>query len=130
MLNPSTADATQDDPTIRRCLGFAKRLGYDAIVVGNVYAYRATDPAALRTAADPFGPHNAVHLFCIAGDCDAIVCAWGGNLLDPGHGRRTAEILTRGGANLACLGTTKSGQPKHPLYLAANTPLVDWTPPA
>ena len=128
MLNPSTADASQDDPTIRRCLAFAKREGYDGIDVANVYAWRATDPRELFAAGNPFGDNDR-HLICTALLHDVVVCAWGANVF-PSHAEHTRKILSesRNGhrPRLVCLGTTKNGSPRHPLYVRGDTPLIDW----
>ena len=81
MLNPSTADATTDDPTIRRCIGYARAWGYARLIVGNAYAWRSTDPAGLWTAGPgPVGPDNDQHLEQIARDAEPVVCAWGANI--------------------------------------------------
>lgn len=125
MLNPSTADADLDDPTIRRCIGFAKREGAGGLVVGNVYALRSTNPKALLTAVDPIGPDNAVTLTRIAADSIAhglpVVCAWG---IPGGYGAlRALPLLAKSGARLVCLGKTKNGSPRHPLYIKSNQPL-------
>jgi hypothetical protein len=80
MLNPSTADATKNDATIRRCIGFAQRLGYTGILVGNLYALRATNPRALRAppgGIDAVGPENNRWLRMLAGRASKIICAWG-----------------------------------------------------
>lgn len=77
MLNPSTANAEEDDPTIRRCIGFARNWGYGGIYVENLYAYRSTDPKELKTAADPEGPANRDHLISMMNDSEKIICAWG-----------------------------------------------------
>ena len=77
MLNPSTADAELDDPTIRRCRGFAESWGCAGLTVANLYAYRATDPAALRLCADPVGPDNDAHLVRLLREHGEAVCAWG-----------------------------------------------------
>lgn len=127
MLNPSTADATTDDPTIRRCMGFAHAWGYSGILVHNLFALRATDPRELRDHPDPVGPENDAHLrdSGYVKNGIATVCAWGahGSL----HGRdlvvrrilreRPGMVPTPWPA--LCLGRTKAGQPRHPLYLPA-----------
>ena len=77
MLNPSTADATEDDPTIRRCSGFAKHWGFGGLVVVNLFAFRATNPADLRAAEQPIGPENDRHLVNAARSCPRVVAAWG-----------------------------------------------------
>ena len=124
MLNPSTADADLDDPTIRRCVGFARREGAGGIVVANLYAFRATDPAALMKASDPYGPDNDDALKAVAAEAAAtgmpIVCAWG---VHGGKSNRPIVLLQSRGARLLCLGKTKDGNPRHPLYVAGSQPL-------
>lgn len=113
MLNPSTADAEQDDPTIRRCIAFAKTWGYGGIVVRNLYALRATDPSELWKHPRPTGPDNDSHLLDSVDD-PITVCAWGV------HGKRGNTVinaLSDAGAALHYLELTKAGVPKHPLYL-------------
>lgn len=125
MLNPSTADADLDDPTIRRCMGFARREGAGGIVVVNQFAFRATDPDALRTAADPHGPENDAALAEAAREAAAagmpIVCAWGTH---GGRSNRHITIIQASGVRLVCLGVTKDGHPRHPLYVRGDQPLV------
>lgn len=127
MLNPSTADANSDDPTIRRCIGFAKREGATGIVVYNLYAFRATSPADIKTAANPYGPDNdgwLMNLSRWAGDNGkSIVCAWGTNASENAV-KRATKIFATFGAMTACLGKTKDGHPKHPLYVRGDAPLV------
>lgn len=127
MLNPSTADATFDDPTIRRCRAFAKAWGRDGITVANLYAFRSTDPAALWTCADPIGPENDDYLYVLGMNHGRIVCAWGANAREV-RVRAVVEVLLDAGAQLMCLGVTKSGAPRHPLYVRADQPLVEWVP--
>lgn len=117
MLNPSTADETSDDRTIRRCIGYATEWGYGTLLVGNLFALRATDPDALRAHPEPIGPLNDVHLHEICADAEQVVAAWGANgeLLD--RGREVAAELE---FDLYALDTTQAGHPKHPLYLPAS----------
>ncbi|MBE3065409.1 MAG: DUF1643 domain-containing protein [Spirochaetes bacterium] len=124
MLNPSTADENQDDPTIRRCMRFALREGYDGIHVVNLMSYRATNPMAAIIAADPFGPENDRYQIEAAALGD-VVCAWGA-LASRAAIVRSVENFRSVGARLLCLGTTRGGQPRHPLYLRADTPLAEW----
>lgn len=127
MLNPSTADATLDDPTIRRCRSFAKGWGCAGVSVANLYAYRATRPADLWLAEDPVGPDNDALLRVVASEHGDIVCAWGANAkLD--RMLSVVDTLINAGARLWCLGTTKDGQPRHPLYIKGNTALIPWEP--
>ena len=128
MLNPSTADAELDDPTIRRCIGFARREGAGGIMVVNLYGLRATNPAELRKVKDPFGPENRANIqfagAMAAANQMPIVCAWGTGGWVKSADRDAMHLLKHTGAKLVCLGTTKAGHPKHPLYIAANQPLV------
>lgn len=143
MLNPSTADASEDDPTIRRCIGFAQRWGYQRLAVGNVYALRATDPRVLKTARDPVGEYgllaasprytydnrNDEWLRKLAMDPETkrVIVAWGANA-DPQRAAAVADVLTAHYFPVEHLGLTKAGAPKHPLYLAADTEPQHWDP--
>lgn len=124
MLNPSTADANADDPTIRRCMGFARREKFAGIVVVNLYAFRATDPAALWLAADPCGPDNDNALYRAAREARfyrlPVICGWGTH---GGKNNRPIVLMQQAGADLQCLGRTKGGQPRHPLYVRGGQPL-------
>jgi hypothetical protein len=123
MLNPSTADASADDPTIRRCIGFARHLGYGGILVGNVFAWRATDPRNLPASTDDaFGPDNAEALGVLAGACSCIIAAWGAHKRAGDLAQRVLGII----GSIDCLGTTKSGAPRHPLYLPASARPMPW----
>jgi hypothetical protein len=123
-LNPSTADETEDDPTIRRCISFAKSWGYDGVVMLNLFAFRATDPKAMKAAADPVGPENDECLKRAAGLFPMKIAAWGN------HGvHRNRHYAIRGflpPSQLHVLGVTKDGHPKHPLYLRSDLQPVKW----
>ena len=129
MLNPSTADARIDDPTIRKCRGFSERLGFGRFSVGNLFAYRATDPKELLalTARDfhaSVGPDNDAHLVSMIAAADAVMLAWGS------HGRRfvdRCEAVKRfvPMAKRGRLGPlSKEHQPRHPLMLSYDTEVV------
>jgi hypothetical protein len=122
MLNPSTADGTVDDPTIRRCIRFAQDWGFGSLEVVNLFAYRATYPMDLKTCSDPVGPDNDIHIRRAAIQANHIVCAWGtmGDLFK--RNERVADILFS--FRTYCFEITKNGQPKHPLYIAANKELM------
>ncbi len=126
MLNPSTADATGDDPTIRRCIGFARALHFGAVDVVNLFAYRATDPARLAQVGDPIGPENDHYILQAAGHSTKLVAAWGcrGELL--GRDAAVRHLLQH--MTLYCLGLTQNGYPHHPLYLRADARLMRWIP--
>lgn len=123
-LNPSIADALIDDRTVGRACGFAKREGAGGLLLGNLYAFRSTDPDALWTVADPIGPENDGWLAQIVARSfpHPIVCAWGVNAKDA----RWSDVAARmasSGARLVCLGKTQDGSPRHPLYVRADQPL-------
>lgn len=126
-LNPSTADAALDDPTIRRCVGFARAWGFDWLLMGNLYAYRSTDPKPLKDLVTcPVGPKNEESLRSMASRADRIVAAWGSNPLNA-----DAQILADWIMSLPrtrCLGQNKNGTPKHPLYLPKDTDLAALSP--
>lgn len=131
MLNPSTADADTDDPTIRRCLGFARLWGCGRLDVVNLYALRATDPKVLSDHPDPVGPLNDEAIEQAAMGAWRIVAAWGSTVVKSGlSGTATARTALRAGhvmgalvriAPVYALGTTASGQPRHPLYVKGDT---------
>lgn len=119
MLNPSTADANRDDATIRRCIGFSLNWGFGGIEVYNLFAYRATYPAALLTVKDPIGEKNDEYLSAIPVDRKIIV-AWGA--FPQRLAKREKEILIMlQGRNMRSLGYTKSGYPRHPVRLPYST---------
>lgn len=157
MLNPSTANALEDDNTIRKCIGYAKRWRYQApawtspesrggarpmgdpfggIAVANLYAWRSRWPNDLKTAPDPVGPDNDRHVAELADEADLVVVAWGAWTGPVDH--RAANVLELLAAHTGrrpgprarpyCLGATKHGQPRHPLYLANDTWPVVYRP--
>lgn len=133
-VNPSTADAVEDDQTIRKDLGFARIHGWGRIIKGNKFAYRAKDVRELREAADPIGPGCDDELRRIIADADVVVACWGPLSKLPRHLRERWRQIVRmaddAGKPLMCFGTAKDGQPRHTLMLAYDTPLVRWSPPA
>jgi hypothetical protein len=127
MLNPSTADASEDDRTIGRCMDFARRNGYGSIEVVNLFALRSTDPRHLATHPDPVGPDNDLHLQRAAYR-RVVVVAWGAH---PMTKQRVAPVLrllrnASRECTLHCLGMTKSLAPRHPLYVSGTQPLVPY----
>lgn len=123
-LNPSTADAQTDDPTIRRMMGFARRWGFPGITVSNLFAVRLTYPAGLYDVEAPVGPANDCVLETLAQIADLIVVCWGNQGIFEERCDDVGKILPPA----KCFGLTRAGQPKHPLYLSAETPLEDWRP--
>lgn len=119
-LNPSTADASNDDATIRRCVHFAKVAGCSSLAMANLFAARSTDPKALSSFRDPIGPENDRWLANLYASSNIRVAAWGAWGYFLGRGEQVARQLP----NLLCFGVTSKGFPRHPLYLANNTQLV------
>jgi hypothetical protein len=122
-LNPSTADAIEEDPTIRRCIRFAQDRGYGRLAVANLFARRTPRPAVLRRKSKPVGRYNNRWLLRLAAEADVCVAAWGNS---GRHLGRDAEVVALLG-DLKCLGVTKAGAPRHPLYLRADTKLRSFT---
>lgn len=124
MLNPSTADEFENDPTIERCQRRATKLGYGALAVANIFAYRSTDPDALRdlTPAEAIGERNDAAILAVCAEAKTVVLAWGkdGNLY--GRGAEVRALLKQ--LDVVCLGTNIDGTPKHPLYVAYTQPFV------
>jgi len=119
-LNPSTADEVKSDPTVTRCLHYARRWGYGGCIVTNIFALRSTYPAVLLTHRDPVGPENDHFIREVAHRCALVVVAWGvwGKVND--RGPDIAGLLSADGITLYCLGVTKEGFPRHPLYMPAS----------
>jgi len=139
MLNPSTADADKDDPTIRRCINFAKSWGRNELIVVNLFAYRATSPKDMMAADDPVGPENMQHVkeaadYVMHG-CELfpdgvgpIVCAWGAHGTYMGQDQTVLGWLEDVCATPLAMALTKDGQPRHPLYLGAHLRAVPYLP--
>lgn len=132
MLNPSDADASDDDPTLRRCIGFGRSLGYSRLRVVNLFAFRTPYPARLKAAhdecVDVVGPENESHLRGLPG---TIVCAWGPPKWDFVRARiaTVVKLLEASKDPVYCLGTAKDGSPRHPLMLPARAELAPWRMP-
>ena len=122
MLNPSTADKQRDDPTIRRCIGFAARWGYGAVAVGNLFAFRTPSPDVLRQAAHPVGRANDRWLERLAAESSRLIAAWGNDGALLGRDAQVRELL----GPLYALALTRRGQPRHPLYLPGRAEPVPW----
>lgn len=124
-LNPSTADETNDDPTIRRCIAFAQAWGYEGLCMTNLFAFRATAPADMIAADDPVGPENDQTLRDLAESAGVVVAAWGVHGTHGGRHNAVRAMLPR----LHYLRLTKDGHPGHPLYLPKSLVPVPWAPP-
>jgi len=121
-LNPSTADETTDDPTIRRCVGFARAWGYDALCMVNLFAYRATNPADMEKDVEPIGTYNDYTLKKLASGAGIVIAAWGAHGTHLGRDAQVRALLP----TLHYLRLTKDGHPGHPLYLPSNLRPIPW----
>jgi len=120
-LNPSTATETLDDPTIRRCMGFARRDGAGSLIMTNLFAFRATNPKEMLAEEEPIGDDNDEHILRCAKEAFLVILACGNHGAHRGRLARVAVMLRSNGVELLCLGTTESGMPLHPLYLKGDT---------
>lgn len=129
MLNPSTADEMKSDPTVTRAKGFAQSWGYGTLWVCNIFALRATDPGVLRKDPEPIGADNDEHILHSARRSDEVVCAWGNHGEHLDRGAQVLDMLETQAPDvrLRHLGMTMRNQPRHPLYLRADTPLSDFS---
>jgi hypothetical protein len=123
MLNPSTADHNADDPTIRRCMGFAMREGARSLAVINLYALRATNPTDLWKHPNPVGPYNDTTILDVSRKYGRVICAWGTNA-KPARVRAVMHAFKFYNVETLCLGTNAGGSPKHPLYIKSDQPFL------
>lgn len=124
MLNPSAADHIVNDATIKKCIGFTTRMGFNALIVVNLFAFRSRDPKVMRKAADPVGPENDLHLAEVAGSGAITICAWGPA---GGHRNRDKQVidwLHKNGIETHCLLITSNGSPGHPLFIPYEQKLI------
>ncbi|HBV97759.1 MAG: hypothetical protein JL50_03045 [Peptococcaceae bacterium BICA1-7] len=122
MLNGSTADAEKDDPTLRRCIGFARAWGYGSLEVVNLFGYRTTFPQELKRAPDPVGPENDRYILAAVRRSNYIIAAWGTHGKHQGRDKQVIRLLIDSGATeIMCLELTKDGHPRHPLYVRGDT---------
>lgn len=125
-LNPSTADETKDDPTIRRCKTFAAAWGFSGLLMANLFAFRATDPGDMIAAADPVGPENDRYLAECAGRAGMVLAAWGCLGSHNGRSLQVLSMLNVATVRMRCLKKNADGSPQHPLYVAGNTTPVPY----
>lgn len=126
MLNPSKADEIANDPTVERCERRARALGFGAFRVVNIFAWRDTDPFAMKKRRWPVGPDNDAVLTDGADWADSILAAWGVHGAHRGRGTQVAAMLGATGKPLTHLGLTKDGHPRHPLYVSYATKPQEW----
>ena len=124
MLNPSTADATDNDPTIEKCIKFARRWDFGILEVVNLFALRATDPSAIRLVPEPIGPNNDDEIKAAVSRVNKIVCAWGNDGAYLNRSTDLRELLSS--YRLHYLELNKNGEPRHPLYMKDDALPVRW----
>lgn len=127
MLNPSTADAVRDDPTLRRCISFARMWGFASLLVCNLFALRATRPTALLRVEDPVGTDNDAWLLRVGASVDMVVAAWGAAAVAEHRSASVLALLSER-HDVHTLGFTASGAPRHPLYVPTSAELVPYRP--
>jgi len=126
MLNPSTADEFKLDPSCTRARNYAERWGFGALVVTNIFGWRSTDPAALKTVEDPVGRGNDAAIVKAAKEAKLVVCAWGNHGLHLERAERVTALLRRQNVKLSFLRMNGEGQPAHPLYLPSSLKPTPW----
>lgn len=113
-LNPSTADERHNDPTVKKCIKYAKSWGYGGVIMSNICAFRATEPEDMKAAQDPVGPENDQWLLKLSDQASLIVAAWGNDGDFMNRGKTVLQILKE--KALYCLMMNKTGHPRHPLF--------------
>lgn len=126
MLNPSIANATENDPTVERCQRRADRMGFDALEVVNLFARIATDPTDLRSFDDPIGPGNDAAIIEACRGAGQVLVAWGVHGEFKGRSVAVSAMLRNAGIEMFALGLTKDGTPRHPLYLPNSVSPEPW----
>jgi len=123
-LNPSTADETQDDPTIRRCINFSRDWGFGGLCMTNLFAFRATEPTDMMSENYPVGSENKELIRQLAAKAGVIIAAWGNDGSYKGRSKEVVAMLP----DLKCLKINKTGEPAHPLYQPSSaTPIIMFT---
>jgi len=126
MLNPSTADEFKNDPTVERCERRARAWGYRWLTVTNLFAFRSTDPRAMKAAVDPVGPENDAAILDAARTSDLVIAAWGNHGIHRGRAGTVCQSLRSQHVRLRCLRVASTGQPCHPLYLPYELEPIDY----
>lgn len=129
MLNPSTADEFQLDPSCTRAREYARRWGYGSILITNLFAWRATDPEDMKSARDPVGRGNDAAILRAAREAKLVVCAWGNHGAHLGRSQQVTKLLHRAGVDLHFLKMNGAGEPSHPLYLPSSLKPTPWPAP-
>lgn len=129
-LNPSTATEVDNDPTVARCIQYAKDWGFGAMTMLNAFAFRATDPRNMKCVDDPVGPDNDMHLIDVAAAADRVVACWGTHATHLNREDHLLKMFYKHAVRLSCLKLTKEGHPNHPLYLRKDLHPIPFRPEA
>lgn len=124
MLNPSVADGENDDPTLKRVIGFAKQNGFNDVLVVNLFALISSDPKRLQTHDDPIGEDNEIYLRHAVKNYGVVILAWGAEPIAESEALNFLSEFTDDLDRFKCLGRNKNGSPKHPLYLSKATKII------
>jgi hypothetical protein len=127
MLNPSTADEHRLDPSCTRARNYAERWGFGALIVTNLFGWRATDPGEMKAARDPVGRGNDAAILRAARASALVVCAWGNHGAHLGRASKVVDLLTANKIGLNVLRMNSAGEPAHPLYLPGSLQATSWT---
>ena len=122
-LNPSTADANKDDPTLLRCISFSKALGFDGLILVNLFAYRATSPNVMKEFTHPVGAENDSYIIDAITQTNQTILCWGNHGSHQSRNIEHHDLIEPHREQYFCFGKTKGNQPKHPLYLSKETAL-------
>ena len=125
-LNPSTADASQDDPTLTRCINFSKALGFDGLILVNLFAYRSTSPKLMMEYDEPIGEENNTYIIDAISKTNKTILCWGNHGSYKSRDKELLELIKSYKESYYCFGLTKKNQPKHPLYLSKTTCLSSY----
>lgn len=121
-LNPSTADQSLDDPTVGKCVRFAKHWGFGGLLIGNLFAIRSSSPEAIYTEEDPVGIENDKHLLKMASQAELVVACWGNHGMFKDRALEVCNLIP----HMKCLIKNKTGQPRHPLYIRLSQELMEF----
>lgn len=119
-LNPSTATETENDPTVSRCINYARDWGFGGMYMLNIFAWRATDPNDMKAADEPVGAENDIAIVKVAKNAGLVICAWGNHGSYRNRSASVRRLLKQEGVVPHCLVITGSGEPGHPLYLRSD----------
>ena len=126
MLNPSTADERRLDPSCTRARNYAERWGFGAVVITNIFGWRATDPEEMKSVRDPVGPGNDAAIVKAAREAKLVVCAWGNHGVHLNRSEAVLDLLRKTRIRMHVLRVNGAGYPAHPLYLPASLKPTRW----